>query len=211
MNDRGIEKVVLMELQHRAGKNGVDAAIGLPPSPDAINARVVSFRVAFAILVDRQLLPLTPQIKQLQNVVEDLMKAQLRRRTAATDGEMRQDKLLKLPEPQLRRNRLPSVELPAIRPSRKLDLTRFGGVGRKPRTAAAYRQIRPPSETRNQLVMIVFAVQHLVAPPPCLEFTDGLTCRLRTTHHRTGKSTTAAGIGGSEPESSGRSPCVALA
>jgi hypothetical protein len=31
-------------------------------------------RVAFAILVDRQLLPLTTQIQDLQNVVEDLVK-----------------------------------------------------------------------------------------------------------------------------------------
>src|SRR5271157_2912001 len=69
VNDRDIEKLVLVELHHRAGKNGVDAAIGLPPSPRAIDPRVVNLRTTFAILVDRQLLPLTTQIKQVQNVV----------------------------------------------------------------------------------------------------------------------------------------------
>jgi hypothetical protein len=41
-----------------------------PPPPDAINARVVNFQAAFAILVDRQFLPLAAQIHVLQNVVE---------------------------------------------------------------------------------------------------------------------------------------------
>src|SRR5580693_2931008 len=109
MNDRDIEKLVLVELHHRTAKNGVDAAIGLPPSPRAIDPRVVNLRTTLAILVDRQLLPLTTQIKQVQNVVEDLVKAELRCRTSAPDGEMRQDKLLKLPEPQLRRNRLSAL------------------------------------------------------------------------------------------------------
>ena len=67
------------------------------------------FRVAFAIVVDRQLLPLTTQIQDLQNVVEDLVKTQLRCRTSATDGEMRQDKLLELRQLQLRRKRLPAL------------------------------------------------------------------------------------------------------
>src|SRR5271165_436600 len=45
-----------------------------------------------------------------------------------------------------------SVDLQPFGPSRKRDLTRFAGAGRKPRTRAAYSQIRPPSETRNQLL-----------------------------------------------------------
>src|SRR5271165_2980342 len=45
-----------------------------------------------------------------------------------------------------------SVDLQPFGPSRKRDLTRFAGAGREPRTRAAYSQIRPPSETRNQLV-----------------------------------------------------------
>src|SRR6202008_236290 len=61
------------------------------------------------ILVDRQLLPLTTQIQDLQNIVEDLVQAQLRCRTTAPDGEMRQDKLLELRTLQLRRKRLPHM------------------------------------------------------------------------------------------------------
>src|SRR5277367_4594119 len=109
MNDRRVATTVLMKPRHRASENGVHAAVVHPSPPDAVNARVVRFRVAFAILVDRQLLPLTTQIQDLQNVVEDLVKTQLRCRTAATDGEMRQDKLLKLRTLQLRRKPLPPL------------------------------------------------------------------------------------------------------
>ena len=98
MNDRRIETAVLMKPRHRPSENSVHAAVVHPAPPDAVNARVVCFWVAFAILADRQLFPLTAQIQDLQNVVEDLVEAQLRCRTAATDGEMRQDKLLELRE-----------------------------------------------------------------------------------------------------------------
>src|ERR1700712_660092 len=111
MNDRRIKPAVLMKLRHRASENGVHAAVVHPSPPDAVNARVVCFRLALAIFVDRQLLPLTPQIQDFQNVVEDLIKAQLRRRTAATDREMRQGKLLELRERQLRWDRLPALRL----------------------------------------------------------------------------------------------------
>jgi hypothetical protein len=141
-----------MKPRHRAGKNGVYAAVVHPPPPDAVNARVVNFNKTFAILVDRKLLPLAAQIQHCQNVVEYLLKAQFRCGTAAAGGEMRQDKLLKLYEPQLRRNRLPALSRP-FGSSRKLDLTRFADVGGKARTGAAYSRIRPPPETRNQLIV----------------------------------------------------------
>src|SRR5271165_552363 len=109
VNDRRIEEAVLMKPRHRTGENGVDAAVVHPPPPDAINARVVSFQAAFAILVDRQLLPLAAQIHVLQNVVEYFVEAELRCRTAGAGGEVRQDKWLELREFQLRRNRLPAL------------------------------------------------------------------------------------------------------
>src|SRR3984885_3379820 len=108
-NDRRIETAVLMKPRHRASENRVHAAVVDPAPPDTVNTRVVRFRLAFAILVDRQLLPLTTQIQELQNVVEDRVKTQLRCRIAATDGEMRQDKLLELRTRQLRRKRLPPL------------------------------------------------------------------------------------------------------
>ena len=64
VNDRNIQAVVLMKLQHRAGKNGVDASIDYPPPPDAINPRVVNFRTPLAIFFDRQFLPLATHIQQ---------------------------------------------------------------------------------------------------------------------------------------------------
>jgi hypothetical protein len=92
MNDRRIETAVLMKSRHRTGENSVHATVVHPTPPDAANACVMRFRVAFAILVDRKLFPLAAQIQELQNVVEDLIKSQLRYRIAPTDGEMRQDK-----------------------------------------------------------------------------------------------------------------------
>jgi len=98
-----------MKPRHRAGENGVDAAVGHPPSPDAINARVVNFQAAIAVPADRQLLPLAAQIHMLQNVIEYFVEAELWCRTAAAGGEVRQDKLFELREFQLRRNRLPAL------------------------------------------------------------------------------------------------------
>src|ERR1700712_2810506 len=63
----------------------------------------------FAIPVDWQFLPLATQIEELQHIVEDLQQTQLRRRPTPADGKMRQDKLLKQCETQLRRNRLPTA------------------------------------------------------------------------------------------------------
>ena len=63
---------------------------------------------------------------------------------------MRQDKLLELRELQLRRYRLPAL-FPPRGSSKKSGFTRFAGVGRNLRTKAAYSQIRPPSEIRNEL------------------------------------------------------------
>src|ERR1700709_777356 len=79
-------------------------------------------RVAIAVLVDRQFLPVTTQIQHLQNVVEDLVEPQIRCRTAATDREMRQDKLLKLSRLQLRRDRLPALRFHHSGPSKKRAL-----------------------------------------------------------------------------------------
>src|SRR4051812_13709042 len=104
MDDGGVKQLVLVKFQHRALKDGVDAAIGLPPPPSAIDAGVVDLRTAFAILVDRQLLPLAAHIELLQNIVEDLEQAQLRCRTTAAHGKVRQDKLLEQLETQLRGN-----------------------------------------------------------------------------------------------------------
>jgi len=107
MDDRDIKQLVLVKPPHRAGENGIDAAVSLPPAEGTVNARVVDFGTAIVILVDRQFLLLAAQIEQLQNVVEDLQQTELRCRAAAADGQVRQDRLFKQSEIQLRGNRLP--------------------------------------------------------------------------------------------------------
>src|SRR4051794_10162666 len=107
MDDADIKQRVLVKLQHRALKDGVDAASGRPSPPSAIDAGVMDLRTTCIILIDWQLLPLTAQIELLQNVVEDLEQTQFWRRTSAVKGKVRQDKLFKLANPQLRGNCLP--------------------------------------------------------------------------------------------------------
>lgn len=92
--------------QQRACKDGLETAIRLPLSKCAINARVMNFWAAFLIFLDRQLFPLTPKVKRLQNVVEDRMQGQFRRWAPAPNGKMGQDKLPELLATQSRRNPL---------------------------------------------------------------------------------------------------------
>ena len=77
MDDGRIQKVVLMQLRDRASKNRCDATLRLPSAKDAINPRVVNFRPTRLILLDRQFLPRTADVKQVQNVVEDRMRGEL--------------------------------------------------------------------------------------------------------------------------------------
>ena len=97
-----------MKLQHGAREDGVDAPSGLPPPEGTIEARMVDFRATIRIAFDRQLLPLTAHVEQPKNVVEDLEQTQLRCWPTATEGQVRQDKLLKQSAIQLRGDRLPS-------------------------------------------------------------------------------------------------------
>jgi hypothetical protein len=69
---------------------------------------VVDFGAAFVIAFDWQHHPLTPHIERLQDVIEDLVQRQRRRRSASTTTQVRQDKFLELRFAQFRRNRLPA-------------------------------------------------------------------------------------------------------
>src|SRR3954468_3438528 len=68
MDDRDIKQLVLVKLAYGSCKDGVDAAISIPPPPSTIEAGVVDLRTTVADLVDRQLLPLTAQVELLQNI-----------------------------------------------------------------------------------------------------------------------------------------------
>src|SRR5258705_2670895 len=92
MDDARVQTRVPMKSEDRALENGIQASVRFPPPEGAIDARVVNFTAPMAILIDGQFLPLTAQIKQPQDVVEDRMRAQLARRPATALAQMRPDK-----------------------------------------------------------------------------------------------------------------------
>jgi hypothetical protein len=98
VNDRQVAPPVLMKLVYRAGEDGVHAASGLPAPYRPIDARAVDFGAA-VILFDRQRLPLTLHMQQLQDVVEGLVRLQRRCRSTSDPAEMGQDKLIELIKP----------------------------------------------------------------------------------------------------------------
>jgi hypothetical protein len=95
-------------LQPLRCKDPLDAAIGLPAPHHPVDTRVVDFGAAFVIAFDWEHHPLTPHIERLQDVIEDLVQRQRRRRSASTTTQVRQDKFLELRFAQFRRNRLPA-------------------------------------------------------------------------------------------------------
>ncbi len=76
----------------------------LPVSEHPVDARVMDFRAAIPIFFERQFLPLASHVQQAQDVVENRMQAQCRRRTSASRDQVWQDKLLELREAQLSGN-----------------------------------------------------------------------------------------------------------
>jgi hypothetical protein len=96
MDDGHIEKAGLTKLQHHDCENDVKAAAGLPPSKSAINPAVANLGAPFRVLCSGQFLPLTTQVQQFRDVIEQGMQGQPRRRAPASNGQVGQDKL---PEP----------------------------------------------------------------------------------------------------------------
>src|ERR1700676_103635 len=107
MDDGHVEKVGLTKPQYHGRENEIKTAASLPPSKGAINTGVVNLGASFGVLCNRQFLPLTSQAQQFQDVIEQGMQGQPRRRTAASHGQVRQDKLPELLEAQFRRNAPP--------------------------------------------------------------------------------------------------------
>src|SRR5271165_792803 len=77
-----------MKLQYRPREDRIETAIRLPPSKRAIDTSVVNLRASVLILFNRQFLPLTAGVQQLQNVTKEGVQGELRRRTVAL-GERR--------------------------------------------------------------------------------------------------------------------------
>jgi hypothetical protein len=88
VDDGHVEKASSVEPQHHDCKNDGETAAGLPPSKGAINPGVVDLRAPFGVLCNRQFLPLTSQVQQFQDVVEQGKQGQLRRRAPASNGQV---------------------------------------------------------------------------------------------------------------------------
>src|SRR5450631_3126981 len=108
MDDADVQMIMFLQRRYRPNENGVQTTVRLPPAKGAVNARIVDFRTALLIFFDRQFLPLTPEVKRLQDVVEDRVQAQIRLWPTAPPCQMRQDKLLELFQTQMRWNALPA-------------------------------------------------------------------------------------------------------
>ena len=96
---------------HRTCEDGINATISHPATKGTVDACVVDFGSPIAARLNRQRLPLAPQVELQQDVVEDLVQRQLDVRTPASTREVRQDKFIKLLKTQTRWNALPVLAL----------------------------------------------------------------------------------------------------
>ena len=88
MDDSQVEKVGLVKPQYHGNENDIETATGLPPSKGAINSSVVDLWATLSVLCNRQFFPLTPQVQNFQDVIEQGMEGQLRRRAPASNGQV---------------------------------------------------------------------------------------------------------------------------
>ena len=107
VNDRGVEQVVIEQGLHRTREDGVDTAVGHPTTKRTVDARVVDFGSPIEARLNRQRLPLAPQVELQQDVVEDLVQRQFEGWSAVPTREVGQDKFIKLLDTQTRWNPLP--------------------------------------------------------------------------------------------------------
>ena len=150
VDDGHIEKAALVEPQHYDRENDIETATGLPPPKGAINPGVVDLGAPLGVLCNRQLLPLTSQVQQFQDVVEQGMQGQLRCGAAASNGQVRQDKLSELLQVQFGRN------APGLHAFGHLDPQRNGSLYRNQAIVPEFHIFKTlpmdPTrlETRNQ-------------------------------------------------------------
>src|SRR5271166_2998868 len=139
-----------MKLQYRPREDRIETAIRLPSSKRAIDASVVDLRAPILVLFNRQFLPLTADVQQLQDVTKEAVQGELRRRSPGSNAQVRQDKLPELLEAQFRRNALPLLTFRHFGPQEKGtvgQLRRWHPKSSNPRIL----QANPISlKTRNQ-------------------------------------------------------------
>jgi len=110
----------------------------------------VDLRTSIIAFVDGQFLPLTPEIQQLQDVVEDRVQRQFDRWSSAPHRQVRQDKLLELLKRQTRRYPLPLLgSLHFVRPNGRILAD--SALDRETQHWRALQTNSLAQETRNQL------------------------------------------------------------
>ena len=85
----------------------------------------MNFRRSCLISFDWKFMPLTPGVKQPQNVIEDRMQRQFWRRSPAAHQKVGQDKLLELRVGHTRRNPLPALTLCHFYDPKQSDFSLF--------------------------------------------------------------------------------------
>jgi len=113
----------------------------------------VDLRPPIGAFLDWQLLPLTPEVQQPQDVVEDRMQGQFEGRSSAADRQVRQDKFLELLAGQNRWYPLPLLGL------RHFDHSKDRGFDDSARLATiqhrrASQTNSAATKTRNQLYVL---------------------------------------------------------
>ena len=96
MNNADVEELILVKMRHGTREEGIEAPLSLKAPKGAIDAGVVDLWHPILASFDGQLFPLTTEVQQFQNIVENLVQRELRLGTATPLGQKGQDKFLKL-------------------------------------------------------------------------------------------------------------------
>jgi len=83
-------------MRHGTCEYGLEAALSFKAPKGAIDAGVVDFWQPILAILDREIFPLTADVQQFQNIVENCVQRELRFGTATPLGQVGQDKFLKL-------------------------------------------------------------------------------------------------------------------
>ena len=96
VNDAEVKMPFEGQYRHRSRENCIEAPMNFITPKCSIDSGVVNFWLPLFVLFDGQLLPLTTEVQEFQNIVENLVQRELRLGTATPLGQMGQDKFLEL-------------------------------------------------------------------------------------------------------------------
>ena len=75
VDDADIEAIVLVKMQHRARENNIKATAIFEAPEGPIDPGVVDLRSSIFVLFNGQLLPLTAEVQQLEDVIKNRMQS----------------------------------------------------------------------------------------------------------------------------------------